>query len=60
MPKTKTINEQDLLRQVRQLQAARRKRAAHLRAKGYTLEQIGEELGISRQRVHAILKTNPN
>jgi DNA-directed RNA polymerase sigma subunit (sigma70/sigma32) len=34
--------------------AARRKRIAALRAKGRTFQQIGDQLGISRQRVHQL------
>ena len=34
----------------------RRKRVAAMRRTGMTLEQIGDVLGVTRQRVYAILK----
>ena len=36
--------------------AARREHMVELREGGYSLAEIGEEYGISRQRVHQILK----
>jgi transcriptional regulator with XRE-family HTH domain len=35
---------------------SKRKQMARLRARGLTLQEIGDRLGISRQRVHALLK----
>lgn len=37
----------------------RRAQAAALRADGYTMEQIGELFGVTRQRVSALLRTDP-
>ena len=36
-----------------------RRRAFELRAEGITLDQIGQEFGFSRQRVHQMLSTIP-
>jgi len=36
-----------------------RRRAFELRAEGMTLDQIGQEFGFSRQRVHQMLSTTP-
>jgi hypothetical protein len=36
-----------------------RRRAFELRAQGVTLDQIGQEFGFSRQRVHQMLSTIP-
>ncbi len=36
-----------------------RRRAFELRADGVTLDQIGQEFGFSRQRVHQMLSTTP-
>jgi transcriptional regulator with XRE-family HTH domain len=35
---------------------SKRTKMARLRARGLTLQEIGDRLGISRQRVHALLK----
>jgi transcriptional regulator with XRE-family HTH domain len=34
----------------------KRRKIARLRAQGLTLQEIGERLGVSRQRIHALLK----
>ena len=36
-----------------------RRRAFELRAQGITLDEIGQEFGFSRQRVHQMLSTTP-
>jgi len=36
-----------------------RRRAFELRAQGVTLDEIGQEFGFSRQRVHQMLSTMP-
>ena len=36
-----------------------RRRAFEMRAEGMTLDQIGQEFGFSRQRVHQMLSTTP-
>lgn len=49
---------QSLTEQVRQLAVRRARQMARLRARGWTLARIAEKYGMSRQRVHAILRTH--
>jgi hypothetical protein len=44
--------------QVRRANAPRTRRILRLKGKGLTLAEIGERVGLTRQRVHAILRAN--